>query len=394
MTRRFRLTAVMTHPVQYYSPWFRFIAREADDLLLTVIYASEPNPAQQGAGFEESFSWDVPLREGYQNTVVRPARASDRFDSWSFFGLDVPEVAGAIETTEPDAVLLGGWQSVTLLRAMRACKKRRIPIIYRGDTSLQGRRPGPTRPFWSIRTWWFLRHFDRYLAVGRRVREYLESFGVADDRVFSSPHAVDNEFFARCAAPFHTEPGRCQARRELGLDKDVFVVLFVGKLEHIKRPRDLFLAVQRTSAKTHLLVAGSGPLRAELSELADSLRIAVHWLGFVNQSALGRFYAISDCLALPSQCETWGLVVNEAMSTGLPCVVSDGVGCAADLVTPGETGEIYPVGDVAALTLALEHIKRERDSGKSRAEGCRRKISAYTFEAATRGLVSACLSLS
>lgn len=394
MSRRLRLTIVMTHPVQYYSPWFRYIEREVDELALTVVYASEPGPVQQGTGFEESFVWDVPLREGYENVVVRPARSSDRFDSLSFRGLDVPEVGAAIEATRPDAVLLSGWQSITLVRALRSCRARGVPLLYRGDTHLRGRRPGLSRPTWFLRTRWLLRRFDRYLAVGSRAREYLSSFGVPDERVYFSPHAVDNDFFARMAAPFQTAAARSQARRDLDLAGDAFVVLFVGKLEEIKRPRDLFLAAQRTRARTTVMVAGSGPLRQELTGLAASQKVTVTWRGFVNQSRLGRLYAVSDCLALPSRSESWGLVVNEAMSTGLPCVVSDGVGCSPDLVTAGETGERYPVGDVDALAAAFDVLKRERDSGTSRAEACRRKISAYTFEAASRGLVSACSSLS
>jgi len=59
-------------------------------------------------------------------------------------------------------------------------------------------------------------------------------------------------------------------------------------------------------------------------------------MGFVNQTGLGQVYAIADCLVLPSDsAETWGLVVNEALATGLPVVVSDAVGCVPDLLRDG-----------------------------------------------------------
>ena len=64
---------------------------------------------------------------------------------------------------------------------------------------------------------------------------------------------------------------------------------------------------------------------------------------------MGRVYAAADCLVLPSDIESWGLVVNEAMATGLPAVVADRVGCAPDLIVPGETGEIAGRGDVDDL---------------------------------------------
>src|SRR5258705_8007147 len=82
-----RLTAVLTHPVQYYAPWFRHVATYAPQLELTVLYGTEPTADQQGAGFGRPFQWDVPLREGYRSLVVRDARPRDRVGSEAFFGL-------------------------------------------------------------------------------------------------------------------------------------------------------------------------------------------------------------------------------------------------------------------------------------------------------------------
>jgi glycosyltransferase involved in cell wall biosynthesis len=79
--------------------------------------------------------------------------------------------------------------------------------------------------------------------------------------------------------------------------------------------------------------------------------------------------------------------VNEAMATGLPCVVSDGVGCAADLVVPGVTGETHPVGDIGALAAALARV---RERAGTEAGACLRKAREYSFGPAAAGLVAAC----
>ena len=100
-----RLTVVLTHPIQYYAPWFRHIERRAPEIALTVVHATEPTPEQQGVGFDRAFEWDVPLTEGYQSTTVRQAKPGDRVDSASFTGLDVPEIGRAIANTSPDVVL-------------------------------------------------------------------------------------------------------------------------------------------------------------------------------------------------------------------------------------------------------------------------------------------------
>src|ERR1051326_4006995 len=91
-----RLTAVLTHPIQYYGPWFRHIATHCPEIDLQVIYAVEPNPEQQGVGFEHAFSWDTPLAQGYKSSILRPATPVENVRSGSFRGVDVPEIGDAI----------------------------------------------------------------------------------------------------------------------------------------------------------------------------------------------------------------------------------------------------------------------------------------------------------
>ncbi len=108
MTAPVRLTAVLTHPIQYYAPWFRHIQEHAPEIALTVVYATQPTPEQQGIGFERAFEWDVPLTGGYQSITVRAAEPGDRIDSSHFTGLDVPAIGGAIAATNPDVVMIPG----------------------------------------------------------------------------------------------------------------------------------------------------------------------------------------------------------------------------------------------------------------------------------------------
>ncbi len=390
MTRPIRLTVVMTHPIQYYSPWFRFIAREADEIDLNVLYVTEPSADQQGVGFEEPFDWDVPLKDGYESLVLRASRKSDRFSSDSFLGLDAPRIGRAIARLTPNAVLLSGWHSLALARAVFACRRLGIPLLYRGDTHLQG---GERTILWRYRTRWLLSFFDRFLSVGQRVREYLERLGVPSRHIFRSPHAVDNEFFASRADALRDPQARAAARQALGIHPQEYVVAFVGKLDENKRPMDLLHAAHLLKGGARVLVAGTGPLQERCIELASRLEVSADFLGFLNQSELPRAYALSDCLALPSRRESWGLVVNEAMAAGVPAVVSQGVGCAPDLVEPRETGEVFPVGDVEALAARLDMISREIKAGRSRSERCRARVADYSFRTATEGLISACKSV-
>jgi glycosyltransferase involved in cell wall biosynthesis len=384
-----RLTVVATHPVQYHAPWYRYIAQRCADLALTVVYAIEPTPAQQGADFTRSFHWDTPLRDGYCNVVVRPTGGDDDILAHRFTGLDVPEIGRAVIETRPDVVLAAGWNSITLVRAIVACRMRGIPVLYRGESWWQppaSRRAAFAR---AARTSLLLRMFDGWLSIGARARAYLERFRLDTRRIFDSPYCIDNEFFAAQAAPYQTPAVRSEVRQTLGVEGDAFAALFVGKLIAIKRVGDLIEAAARVGRSVRVLIAGSGAEERVQRERSRALGIEASWLGFVNQSQLGRLYAAADCLVLPSQHETWGLVVNEALATGLPCLVSDGVGCAPDLVTDA-TGGHFPVGDIEALAASLAELVAQRRAGRDCGQACRTQLAKYSFADATAGLLAGC----
>jgi glycosyltransferase involved in cell wall biosynthesis len=394
VTRPIRLTAVLTHPIQYYAPWFRHVHANAPGIALTVIHAIQPTPEQQGVGFDQAFTWDIPLTQGYPSITVRPARPEDRVDSGTFTGLDVPEIARVLVETAPDVVLITGWYSVTLVRALFACRRLGVPTLYRGDTHLLSGPRGWKRPIWTLKTRLLLRQFDAFLSPGVRVRDYLHWYGVPDRRIFQAPHAVDNQMFAAAAAP-HRQPGaRAAARRRWGIDQDAFVVLFVGRLTTSKRPLNVVRAMARLAPGATLMVVGSGPLETAVRNEAARLNVSITMAGFRNQSELGEAYGLADCLTLPSDFpETWGLVVNEALATGLPCVVSNAVGCAPDMIRDGETGYVCPLDDVEALAMSLARMRQRKAESYDWGPACRALVANYSFDAMTQGVVRACRSV-
>jgi glycosyltransferase involved in cell wall biosynthesis len=115
----------------------------------------------------------------------------------------------------------------------------------------------------------------------------------------------------------------------------------------------------------------------------------VRFLGFVNQSGLPETYTASDILVLPSSYEPFGLVVNEAMLCGCPVVVSDRVGARFDLVRPGETGYIFPCGDVAALAAALSDALRDRSELHRMGEAARKRMETWSHLDYARALMHA-----
>jgi len=394
MSAPVRLTAVLTHPIQYYAPWFRHIHAHAPGIALTVVYATQPNAEQQGVGFDRSFEWDVPLVDGYRSVTVRRAQSGDRIDTARFMGLDAPGIGDAILNTEPDVVLIAGWYSISLVRALVTCRRHGIATLYRGDSNLLSGPHGWRRALWSVKTRLLLRQFDGYLSPGSRADAYLKHFGAPDYRIFRVPHGVDNALFAGVAATNGGASARAEARARLGIAPDAFVPLFAGKMVERKHPLDLVRAAATLGGGVSVLTAGSGPLDADMRAEAAKLGVDLKAMGFVNQSGLSDAYGIADCLVLPSDAsETWGLVVNEALAAGRPVVVSDEVGCAPDLAASGETGAVFARGNAAELADALDAIRARKAAGHDWAPACRALAGAFDFEAMTAGLVRACRSV-
>jgi glycosyltransferase involved in cell wall biosynthesis len=379
----------MTHPVQYFSPWFRFITESCPDIDLTVLYGAIPTPEQQGAAFGRAFAWDVPLADGYR-AVVCSAAAGKSFDSDDFLGLDVPDIERHLLATSPDVVLVPGWHSVMQVRAIRACNRRGIPVLYRGDSTLFSGPRGLVRPLWRLKTRYMLGRFDGYLAVGAHADEYLRRFGAADPLIARSPHSVDNARFNREADRWRSGESRARLRAAVGASPTDFVVLFAGRFHERKRPLDAVRAVERLGASAVLVMAGGGPLAVETREEAARLGVRLAWQGFVNQSELPASLAAADAVIVPSAWESWGLIVNEALASGVPCVVTSRVACAPDLIVEGETGYVVAPSDPEAMAGRLDAIRAARQRGHDFAPACRRQADACSFAAATDGVRALC----
>jgi glycosyltransferase involved in cell wall biosynthesis len=115
----------------------------------------------------------------------------------------------------------------------------------------------------------------------------------------------------------------------------------------------------------------------------------VVFAGFMNQGAISRAYVAADVLVMPSTWETWGLAANEAMASGVPCVVTEGVACAGDLVVAGESGLVTPVGDVEALAGAISRLADDADLTTALGDGARRIVARFDLEAAVQGTLRA-----
>lgn len=344
-----RVGIVVSHPIQYYSPVFRELARRFD---LHVFYGQVANDQQQAAaGFGVGFAWDIDLMSGYASSVLDNKAAVP--DVNAFAGCDVPTIKDEIAAKDLDAILVVGWYQKVFLQAIWAGRRLGIPLIVRGDSHLGMSGNLMKKAVKEIMYPFFLRAFDAALYVGSHSRTYYTHFKYPEERLFFSPHCVDTSRFQEQA----TSLARRNRRAALGVPDETPLVLFAGKLVAFKRPLDFVAGVSRLRQQgipAEAMIAGSGPLEDEVKAAAKSANVPLHYLGFCNQSVMPSVYAAADVLVLPSTGrETWGLVANEALASGTPIVVSHEVGCAPDLAADSHVGRQFSGGDFEAMAEAL-----------------------------------------
>jgi glycosyltransferase involved in cell wall biosynthesis len=135
---------------------------------------------------------------------------------------------------------------------------------------------------------------------------------------------------------------------------------------------------------------GDGPLKETIRRQAERLGLdSVLFLPFQNQSILPAVYAMADVLVLPSLSETWGLVVNEAMNLGCPAIVTERVGCAYELVVPGQTGWVFPTGNPGALRQCVEEALSDPERLHQIGENARRHVLQFSYDGITASLQQA-----
>jgi glycosyltransferase involved in cell wall biosynthesis len=389
-----RLAVVLSHPTQYYSPWFRWL-RAHTALELRVFYLWEFGVScQLDPQFQTAFQWDVDLLSGYESEFV--PNASARPGPGSFWGFNNPTLPARLAAWRPNAVLLFGYNWASHLRAVAWARRQGVPLLFRGDSHLLG-RPAPRPPArWLLRI--LYAQFAAFLYVGAANRDYFTAHGVPARKLFFAPHAVNRELFDPADAG-HQAAGT-RLRTELGAGPATRVVLFAGKLLPAKQPRELLRAFLELDPGDAMLVfVGEGEEKQALQEMARAARPGtVHFLPFANQTEMPSRYLLADLFVLPSRgsYETWGLAVNEAMHLGVPALVSDRVGSQRDLVTDGETGWVFRLETPGDLKVRLGAALAALDAtgGRDRwRDAALARISGYTYEQTTAGLLTALASL-
>ena len=367
------LAILTTHPIQYQTPIWRALAERREVPLKVFFLSDQGLKSSFDPGFGRSLAWDIDLLEGYPHQFL-DVKVGKRQDSFTWLRLK-PGFGPMLRAQGVKVLWVQGWQVLAYWQAIREARRAGIEVWLRGESNLRSNLGGVRQALKWVLLKRLLNQVDRFLTIGKANRDFYLRLGYQPEKMVSAPYCVENRRFAEQAVKLRPERG--QIRKQFGIPEDAFCFLSVGKFIPKKRPLDLAEAVRRLqlqlpNRKLHILWVGTGELEASLKSACaihysaesglvqpppSSEQPHASFAGFLNQSEIARAYAAADALVLPSDAkETWGLVVNEAMASGLPCVVSAACGCTEDLVLPLRPDLSFPVGDLEALTLALAAV--------------------------------------
>lgn len=257
-----------------------------------------------------------------------------------------PGITAHLRRFKPDLVHLVGPAVMGAVIPFVA-RGLRLPLVasYHTDFGAYSRHYGLGFLQSSVNTWlrWIHNRCQITLCPSTYTLRSLRSFGFRRLRIWG--RGVDTVRFN----PSH----RSEAWREsMGLTANETVLLYVGRIAAEKRVDLLPEAIQGLS-NTRLVMVGDGPYRTEMERRCAGL--PVHFTGYLKGQELATAYASADAFVFPSDTDTFGQVIQEAMASGLP-VIGARSGGTLDLVRDGQTGRLFAPGVASDLRSRLREI--------------------------------------
>lgn len=363
----------------YRIPVFNELARDPEVELHVIFLAETDRTQREWVVYKDEiqFSYEV--------------LANGRFRFSGYHCLLNWGVRRALRRAAPQVVICGGYNYLASWIALRWARRRRVPFLLWVESTARDRRSGRGLVE-SLKTR-FMRHCWGFVVPGKSSRSYVRGFGGAESRIFSAPDAVDSHFFMREAETIR----HCAVteRHALGLPAQYF--LFVGRILAEKGVFDLLDAYDQLSPELKqqwgLVYVGTGKAATELKARAAGLKSGtVQLKGFAQREDLACYYGLADVFIFPTHSDPWGLVVNEAMASGLPVIVSQVAGCAADLVDDGWNGYVVRSGDTRQLARAMQTLAQDSELRRKMAGRSQERIAAYSPAHCARGIAAAALA--
>ena len=371
------LAVVTPQPTPYRDPFWNTVA-EQPGVELDVFYCYAKG---------EDRPWEIDWPWRFRGEVL-PGRAllGNHNGYWN------PAILKRLREREYDAIILGGYNHFTMLAAAWYAHRKKIPYLVMCESFHGLRRPWYSRVLKGPLVRWIVGRAAGILPTGLLARDYLVSYGGREEHCCFVPNVPDVCTLYRLSLELSQQ--REALRTVLGLRPGP-VILFVGRLIWKKGVDILIDALSGLCPRwdLQLVVAGDGPEKARLQMQVQRAGLGEHvrFVGFQQPRDLPQWYCAADVFVLPSRTEPWGVVVLEALASGVPVVVTEKVGCHPDVVTHPRVGQVVPAEDSEAMQQALATFLQDlpcREEVHSLWEPVRERMSYQAIAANLVGLLT------
>ncbi|CAH8292958.1 glycosyltransferase involved in cell wall biosynthesis [Mariniflexile fucanivorans] len=358
-----KIIFVNSHPIQYFAPLYKYLNNNG--LKTKAWYCSDYSIK---GGYDKEFGikvkWDIPLLNGYEYSFFKNFSSNKELYT-GFFGLINLGMIRQLFREPKSVIIVHGWNFFSHFLVLLLGKIKGHTICLRSETPLvhEQHKHGLKQRLKQFGLKYILfPRVDYFLYIGMQNKLFFKSLGIKEKSLLFCPYSIDNERFSEEFKKYSSQ--KHDLRDKLGILDSDKVILYSGKYIDKKRPMDLLKAFGKLAKNDcWLIMVGEGELRSEMEKFIEENQIdRVILTGFVNQSKIPEYYALSDVFVMCSSLgETWGLSANEAMNFNLPIILSDLTGSSFDLVEEGINGYVFETGNVNQLSEKLSGLLYENN---------------------------------
>lgn len=248
-----------------------------------------------------------------------------------------------------DVIVLGGYSSPTSMIASLYMKTHKIPYYLNADGGFINYNENKITKL--IKSF-FISSASYWLCSGEETKKYLTYYGAKTDYIFKFPFtSIKNTDILKSLISLDRKE---KLKNELGIPYDK-VILSVGQFIPRKGFDWMIEAYKEIDKEIGIYIIGGNPSEEYKSLKKKYEMINLHFIDFQNKVSLNKWYQSADLFVLPTREDIWGLVINEAMSQGIPVITTDKCIAGIELIENGKNG--YVINDFNMSTLEKKTIE-------------------------------------
>lgn len=370
-----KVVLITNIPNPYRVPLFNELSKQlqSDNIHLKIIFANKTYKRRLFQLNENDFQFEYSYLDNEAITVGNNSENS----YFTYKGL-----FQQLKNEKPDSIIVSGFSSATVKVFLYSIINRTPYIIWNGSIAKQGRKDSYIR---TMQRRFLTRFANAFVAYGTKAKSYLMSIGASEEKVFIATNTVDTSFFEK----------ETEKQRAILVDDGIHHFIYLGYLVPRKNVGQL-IEIAKT-LKSHrsdfcIDIIGDGESKNSLESMVKEYELSdqVKFHGFKQKEELPPYFAKAKALLFQTDFDIWGLVLNEAMAAGVPCLSSVNAGASEDLIVNGENGYIVDYQNKAdileKINFIIENPEKAAELGKHAGDFIRKNASLSN---ASNGFVKA-----